>query len=291
MSAVAVVTDSTHYLPRQLVAEHGIEEVSLYVTLDGDQRRELDIADYADFYATLRAGTSMPTTSQPSIGDFLAAYEPLAAAGRDIVSMHISGGISGTVESARQAATQITESHPGRRVEVVDTRLVAGALAAAVLGTAVVAGSGADVDAVAARAREASREMSLMFALDTLEFLRRGGRIGGAQAWVGGALKVKPILTLSDDTGTLEPIERVRTASRAFARLQRELADRLDAGADGWVVQHIQAPGDAARLVEHGRELFGTEPAFVSEIGPVVGSYAGPGLLGVGALPAGLLAA
>ena len=291
MPAVAVVTDSTHYLPRELVAQHGIEEVSLYVTLDGDQRRERDIADYAEFYATLRAGTSMPTTSQPSIGDFLAAYEPLAAAGRDIVSMHISGGISGTVESARQAAAQITESHPGRRVEVVDTRLVAGALAAAVLGTAVVASSGADVDAVAARGREASREMSLMFALDTLEFLRRGGRIGGAQAWVGGALKVKPILTLSDDTGTLEPIERVRTASRAFARLQRELADRLDAGADGWVVQHIQAPDDAARLVAHGRELFGTEPTFVSEIGPVVGSYAGPGLLGVGALPARLLVA
>ena len=127
-----------------------------------------------------------------------------------------------------------------------------------------------------------------MFALDTLEFLRRGGRIGGAQAWVGGALKIKPILT--PRTTRLEPVERVRTAARAFARMV-ELADRLDAGADGWVVQHIQAPDDAARLVERGREIFGTEPAFMSEIGPVIGSYAGPGLIGVGALPAGLLVA
>ena len=151
MSAVAVVTDSTHYLPRHLVAEHGIEEVCLYVTLDGDQRRERDIADYADFYATLRAGTSMPTTSQPSIGDFLAAYEPLSAAGRDIVSMHISGGISGTVESARQAAAQITEaSRPagrGRRLAPA-----AGALAAAVLGRAPPRGRRGRSMPVAARA-------------------------------------------------------------------------------------------------------------------------------------------
>jgi len=291
MPPVAIVTDSTSYLPRDVIAAHDIHEVSLYVDDGSGQRPESGITDYVAFYDGLRAMTALPTTSQPSIGDFLAVYEPLAQAGRDIVSIHLSGGISGTVESARQAAAEHAERHKGSRVEVVDSRLASGALAAAILAGCAAAEAGGDVDAVAARAREASREMTLWFALDTLEFLRRGGRIGGAQAWVGGALKVKPILTLSDDTGTLEPIERVRTASRAFARLQRELADRLAAGADGWVVQHIQAPDDAARLVEHGRELFGTEPAFVSEIGPVVGSYAGPGLLGVGALPAGLLVA
>ncbi|MEP6953779.1 MAG: DegV family protein [Solirubrobacteraceae bacterium] len=289
MPAVAVVTDSTPYLPRELVAAHGIEEVSLYVT-DGDgQRRESDITDYVAFYDGLRAGTSLPTTSQPSIGDFLAVYEPLAQAGRDVVSVHLSGGVSGTVESARQAAAELAERHPGRRVEVVDSRLVAGAFGAVVLATAAAADGGRDVDGVAARAREASRETTIMFALDTLEFLRRSGRVGGAAAWVGGALKIKPILSLDDDTGTLEPVERVRTSGRAVQRLVDHLRDRHAAGAGAWVVQHIQAPRDAERLVARGREIFGTEPLLVSEIGPVIGAHAGPGLLGVGALPAALL--
>ncbi len=288
--AVAVVTDSTPYLPRELIAAHGIGEVSLYVSNGDGQQRESDITDYAAFYDGLRAMRSLPTTSQPSIGDFLAVFEPLAQAGRDIVSVHLSGGISGTVESARQAAAELAEHHAGRRVEVVDSRLACGALGAAVLAACAAAEAGADVDAVAARAREAAREMTLWFAVDTLEFLRRGGRIGGAAAWVGGALRIKPILSLDDDAGTLEPIERVRTAGRAFERLVDHMRDRHAAGADAWVVQHIQADEDADRLVARGREVFGCEPAFVSEIGPVIGAHAGPGLLGVGALPAALLA-
>ncbi|MGZ4275794.1 MAG: DegV family protein [Solirubrobacteraceae bacterium] len=289
MPPVAVVTDSTHYLPRELVAAGDIREVSLYVNDGNEHRRESEITDYGAFYAGLRAMTSLPTTSQPSIGDFLAVYEPLAQAGRDIVSIHLSGGISGTVESARQAAAELAERHPERRVEVIDSRLACGALGAAVLAAAAVAGAGGDVDAVAERGRVASREMELWFAVDTLEFLRRGGRIGGAQAWLGGALKIKPILSIDDETGELEAVERVRTAGRAFERMVEFLQERCDAGADGWVVQHIQAPDDAARLVERGRAIFGCEPAFVSEIGPVIGAHAGPGLLGVGGLPAALL--
>jgi DegV family protein with EDD domain len=286
---VAVVTDSTHYLPGELVSANEIHEVSLYVS-DGDgQRRESEIGDYRAFYDGLRAMTSLPTTSQPSIGDFLAVYEPLAEAGRDIVSVHLSGGISGTVESARQASAQLLERFPDRRVEVVDSRLACGALGAVVLAAAAVAGSGGDLDVVAGRTAEACRSMSLWFAVDTLEFLRRGGRIGGAQAWLGGALKIKPILTIDDQAGTLEPVERVRTAGRAFERMVEFLQERKDAGADGWIVQHIQAPGDAERLAERGRDIFGRDPAFVSEIGPVIGAHAGPGLLGVGGLPADLL--
>jgi DegV family protein with EDD domain len=143
MPQVAIVTDSTPYLPRDLVAAHGIEEVSLYVS-DGDgQRRESDITDYGAFYDGLRTMTSLPTTSQPSIGDFLAVYEPLAEAGGDIVSIHLSGGISGTVESARQAAEEIAGRRPGHRVEVVDTRLVAGGLGAVVMATSAGAGGSA----------------------------------------------------------------------------------------------------------------------------------------------------
>jgi DegV family protein with EDD domain len=286
MSQVAVVTDTTHYAPRTLLRDHDVHEVSLYVNHGDRHERESDMPDYDAFYQRLRELDQLPTTSQPSIGDFLEVYEPLAAAGRDIVSVHIAAGVSGTVESARQAAQEIAAKHPERRVEVIDSRTACGGLALCALAGEALARTGADVDAVAAHVREAVDAMRLWFAVDTLEFLRRGGRIGTAQAWLGGALKIKPILAVD---GEIQPVERVRTASRAFERMVDYLQARHDDGADGWVVQHIQAADQAERLVERGREIFGTEPVFVSEIGPVIGTHVGPGLLGVGGIPRGML--
>jgi DegV family protein with EDD domain len=154
------------------------------------------------------------------------------------------------------------------------------------LAACAAAAAGGDVEAVAEHTRVAREGLKMWFAVDTLEYLRRGGRIGSAQAWLGSALKIKPILTLDHE---IAPIERVRTSGRAFERMVEYLTARRDDGADGWVVQHIQAPDVAERLVERGREIFGSEPVFVSEIGPVIGAHAGPGLLGVGALPRTLL--
>ncbi|MEA2256476.1 MAG: fatty acid kinase fatty acid binding subunit, partial [Solirubrobacteraceae bacterium] len=245
-------------------------------------RREADIDDLDAFYAALGSAASMPTTSQPSIGDFLAVYEPLAADGLDIVSVHLAGGISGTVEAARQAGAELGALAPGRRVEVVDSELACGALGLVALAAAAAARDGADADAVVARAREARAATRLWFAVDTLEYLRRGGRIGTAQAWLGGALKIKPILSVD---GEIRPVERVRTSGRAFERMVEYLRSQAAAGSDGWVVQHIQAPDVAGRLVDRGREIFGCEPLFVSEVGPVIGAHVGPGLVGVGGLP------
>jgi DegV family protein with EDD domain len=288
MPEVAVVTDSTSYLPRELVAAHGIHEVSLYVTDGGGQRRELDIADYGRFYDDLRTATALPTTSQPSIGDFTTAYAPLAAAGRDVVSVHISGGISGTVESARQAAAEVAREHPGRRVEIVDSTVSAGALGLVALAAAGAARAGADLEAVLRATDAAIAAMRFWFAVDTLDYLRRGGRIGAAQAWLGGALKIKPILTLD---GEITPIERVRTSRRAFERMVEYMRARQADGADAWVVQHIRAADVAGQLVERGREVFSCEPAFVSEVGPVIGAHVGPGLVGFGGIPRALLGA
>ena len=286
MPEVAVVTDTTHYLPADLVAQRGVREVSLYVNDGERQQREADIADLDAFYDGLRAAASLPTTSQPSIGDFLAVYEPLVQGGRDVVSIHISGGISGTVEAARQAAAQLAEQGSGATIEVIDSRMACGALGLVVLAASAAATGGADLPAVAARAREAAEATRLWFAVDTLEYLRRGGRIGTAQAWLGGALKIKPILTLD---GEITPIERVRTSGRAFERMVEYMRSRNNDGADGWVVQHIQAPDVVERLLERGRDLYGSEPVFVSEIGPVIGAHVGPGLVGVGGLPRSLL--
>jgi DegV family protein with EDD domain len=143
---------------------------------------------------------------------------------------------------------------------------------------------GAETLAAAQRCREA---LEMWFAIDTLEYLRKGGRIGAAQAWLGSALQVKPILTLGEE---ITPVERVRTRRRAFERMVDYARQRRDDGADAWVVQHIQDPETAERLAEQGRELFGSEPLFISEIGPVIGAHVGPGLIGTGGVPATLLA-
>jgi DegV family protein with EDD domain len=286
MRTVAVVTDTTNYLPRALADGQGIHQVSLYVGWSGKPERELDMPGFDAFYERLRSDPETPTTSQPSIGDFLAVWEPLLDADRDIVSVHLAGGISGTCEAARQAREVLVERGLGERVEVVDGETACGGLGLLVLAGAAAARGGADRDAVVARVREARRALRMWFCLDTLEYLRRGGRIGKAQAWLGGTLKIKPILSLEYE---ITPVERVRTAGRAFERMVQYMHELHEAGADGWVVQHIQASEQAQRLVEHGRELYGSEPAFVSEVGPVIGTYTGPGLLGVGAIPRSLL--
>ncbi len=284
--SVAVVTDSTHYLPSDLVHEAGLHEVSLYVNQGGRLDREADLPNFDAFYAGLRSSSETPTTSQPSIGDFIEVYRPLVEAGHDIVSVHLGAGISGTCESARQAAAELAADGAQRRIEIVNSRSCAGGLGAIVLATAAAANAGQDVEQVTARANAATDDTKIWFALDTLEYLRRGGRIGTAQAWVGGALKIKPILTFDDG---VTPVERVRTDKRAFERMVEYLADRHADGADAWLVQHIRAPEQAERVIERGREIFGTDPMFCSEIGPVIGTYAGPGLIGVGGLHPELL--
>lgn len=285
MPPVAVVTDTTHYLPSELIADHAVHEVSLWVN-DGDRHeRESDMPDYHAFYERLRRSDSTPTTSQPSIGDFLDVYRPLVEAGHDIVSVHISGAISGTVESARQAAEEVTAG-TSRHVEIVDSGTACAGLGACVLAAAAAARTGRDAAATAARAREASEAVKLWFAIDTLEYLRRGGRIGTAQAWLGGALKIKPILTIDRE---IMPIERVRTSGRAMERLVAYLQDRKADGADGWFVQHIEAEEQAQALVERGREIFGSDPVAVSQVGPVIGTHTGPGLVGVCGVPSSLL--
>jgi DegV family protein with EDD domain len=286
MPSVAVVTDSTHYLPSELVASLGLHEVSLYVKLDDELRRESDMTDLPQFWERMRKGSVLPTTSQPSIGDFVACYEPLLAAGNDIVSIHLSAGISGTYDSALQARAQLAERGFEGRIEVLDSRTVCGGLGLELLAAAGRAGSGADLAAVAAHAEAARDSLRIWFALDTLEYLRRGGRVGGAQAWLGGALKIKPILSLES---TIEPVERVRTWGRAFERMVEYMRTLHADGADAWVIQHIQAPGEAQKLVERGREVFGCEPQFVSELGPVIGAHAGPGMIGVGGMPLAML--
>ena len=285
----AVVTDTTAYLPDEIVAEHGIERISLYIILGGEQRRESEIsaAEYADFYERLRSGDEVVTTSQPSVGDFISVYEPLLADGRDVVSIHLSAGISGTCEAALQAREQlVAQGTGGERIQVWDSRSACGGQGLMALAAANAAAAGASGEEAIAAVDRARDTLRMWFAIDTLEYLRRGGRIGAAQAWMGSALQIKPILTLEEE---ITPVERVRTRRRAFERMVEFARERKDAGADAWVVQHIHDPDTARRLVDECRQVFGSDPVFVSEVGPVIGAHIGPGLLGFGGLPRELL--
>jgi DegV family protein with EDD domain len=281
--SVAIVADTCHYLPSDLVAEQGIHEVSLYVHWPEGAQRESEITDYGAYYRRLGTDPVLPTTSQPSIGDFLAVYEPLLDAGRQIVSVHLAAGMSGTVHAAEQARDQLGDR--AGQVYVVDSATACGGEGLVILAAAAAARDGADGAAVAEHARQARAALKMWFAIETLEYLRRGGRIAGAQAWLGSALKIKPILTVESQ---ITPIERVRTFGRAFERLVDLLRSRAADGADAWMVQHIQAPDQAQELARRGTEIFGREPLVISQIGPVIGTHVGPGLLGTGAIPGSL---
>lgn len=280
---VAVVTDSTTYLPPELIERWGIERVSLYVGWDGDHRPEGEY-DLGEFYERLRGSDTLPSTSQPSVGDFLAHYEPLAAAGRDIVSVHIAAGLSGTCESARGAARVIEEKGLGR-VEVVDGRTGAGGLGCLVLAAAEAAARDRSLEQVIAEVGRTRESLEMWFCLDTLEYLRRGGRIGAAQALVGSALKIKPILTFGTE---IAPVGRVRTRKRALERMRAYLHELREREASAWFIQHAQSADEAEGLVVEGRAIFGTEPLFCTEVGPVLGAHLGSGLLvgGIGCSPA-----
>ena len=287
MPGIAVVTDTTHYLPAEVVDRHGIHEVSLYVNWSGRTDREADLPDYDAFYDSMRSAAALPSTSQPSVGDFLGVYEPLLERGDDVLSIHLSGAISGTVRAAEQARDALAERGIApERILVLDSETGCAGHGLMAVAAANAAAGGADLAGAADAARRVRGTMRILFAVDTLEYLRRGGRIGAAQAWVGSALKIKPILSIDRE---IVPIERVRTAGRAFERMVDLLRERRDAGADVFFVQHIQAHDVAERLAERGRAIYGRDPEFVSEIGPVIGAHVGPGLFGVTGLESSVL--
>ena len=276
----AIVCDTTSYLPESLLEDRGIQQISLYVSLGGEQRREREIGDYGAFFERLRASDSGATTSQPSIGDFIDVYGPLLEAGRTIISIHLAAGISGTYESALQSRQRlIEEGRGGERIHVIDSRTGCGGMGMLILAAAAAVDAGETPEQIVERVGAARERLRMWFAIDTLEYLRKGGRIGAARAWMGSALQIKPILTLDDE---ITPVERVRTRKRVFERLVQYAHELQDVGNDAWVVQHIRDPEGAQRLVERCREVMGSEPLFVSEIGPVIGAHTGPGLLGVG---------
>ncbi|MCP2260151.1 EDD domain protein, DegV family [Streptoalloteichus tenebrarius] len=280
---VAVVTDSTAYLPEGLTERYHVRVVPLHVTV-ADQAR-LEGVDLGPAELAEALGRRRPVrTSMATPAELAATYRHALDSGADgVVSVHLSGALSGTFESARAAADQVAPD----RVRVVDSRSTAMGLGFAVLAAAIAAGAGADVRRAARVATEVAARTRTLFCLETLEWLRRGGRIGAAQALLGTALSIKPLLHVED--GRIVPLEKVRTSSRAEARLLDRAVEAAGDGPVAVAVHHLGTPERAERVAGQMRErLPRLRDCFVSEVGAVVGAHTGPGALGIVVLPGGL---
>jgi DegV family protein with EDD domain len=280
---VAVVTDSTAYFPEDLARKHDVTVVPLQVVLGGKAYDEgVDVAS-EQVAEALRAHVPV-STSRPSPATFLDVYRAAAERGATgIVSVHLSADMSGTHQSAVLAARDAPV--PTR---VVDSRTLGMALGYAVATAADRAAAGASVDDVARAAEDRAQASSAFFYVDTLEHLRRGGRIGAAQALLGSALMVKPLLHLVD--GRIAPLEKVRTSSRAIARLEEVAVDRAAAASEAvdLAVQHLSSMDRATALADRLRQrVERIGELHVCEVGAVVGAHVGPGMLAVVVSPRG----
>lgn len=273
MPRVAVVTDSTAYLPDGVADKHGITVVPLHVVLGGWSGRETLEVSPADVAAALGERRVQVTTSRPTPGQLAAAYR---ATGADqVVSVHLSSALSGTVDSARLAARHVA---PGIDARVVDSGSIAMGLGFDVIAAAEAARDGAGLDEVVKAAETA--DTTTLFYVDTLEHLRRGGRVTATSALVGAALAVKPLLVVRD--GQIALLEKVRTFSKALTRLKELVVEAAGDGVVEIAIHHLAAPERAAQLEAEVRDaLPRLSQLYVSEVGAVVGAHAGPGLLGV----------
>ncbi|MGY1642050.1 DegV family protein [Geodermatophilus sp. SYSU D00703] len=280
--SVAVVTDSTAYLPPRLVEQYSVEVVPLYVVLAGHSGREGAEIGPADVARALGVRGQTVSTSRPTPGDFVSAYRRRLAEGAErIVSVHLSAELSGTVDAARLAAAQVGE----HIVTVVDSRSAAMGSGFAVVAAARAAAAGEDAATVAAAARETATATRTLFVVDTLEHLRRGGRIGAAASMIGTALAVKPVLHVAE--GRVVPLEKVRTTARALSRLVQRGVEATDGGPVSVAVHHLAAPERAERLAADLRDrLPGLRELYVSELGAAIGAHVGPGAVGLVVAPA-----
>jgi DegV family protein with EDD domain len=276
--AVRIVTDSTADLPLSFAHDLGISVVPLSVIFGDEVFREgIDIS-HDLFYEKLVRGKVLPTTSAPSVGDFLEVYEPLLKETDEIASIHISSKLSATCSNAQQAAQILADR--GARIEVIDSQVVSLGLTFVTLAAARAAREDGDIEHIKAAVDSTIERLRIFFMLDTLEYVRRGGRIGRARAFLGAVLRVKPLLSLRD--GEIHPEERVRTKAHAMDRLF-QIATSYPNVREA-AIGYSTNPQDAHDFEQRLAEVMPHVNIWVTRVGPVIGTHAGPGVLGLGLL-------
>lgn len=278
MSKFAIVTDSTAFLPAELVRKHNLT-VTPQVLIWGEEtfRDGVDIQP-DEFYNRLKTAKVMPSTSQVSPADMQSAFQGLVDQGFDVLGIFISSKLSGTWQSAVQGRDMMGGA--GGKVTLVDSQSTAMALGFQVLAAARAMESGASLKECAAFAEKAHERTGVFFAVDTLEFLHRGGRIGGAQRFIGSALNLKPILALKE--GKVEGVERIRTKSKAHDRVVELVVEQVKGKSNiRLATLHANAVEDAKKLLDRASSELSPVEALLTELSPVVGTHAGPGTVGL----------
>lgn len=274
---VRIISDTTAVLPQNIAQKYNIGVAPQIIIFGDEEYREMEELSYVDFMQKLKSSPVLPRTSAPAPSDLEALYRPIVTAGDAILSIHPSSELSGTVRSASIAA----RSFPGADIRIIDTRTIAGPLARIVEAAAQWAAAGLDADAIEARVRDLMARQRIYFLVDTLEYLQKGGRIGGAAAFVGSILQLKPILTLED--GRVEPVERQRTMKKAFLRLKQIILAQSARGAEARLtVMHSEAPEIAQRLAAELSAELGTDDVLMMNLAPAIVTHAGPGAIAAG---------
>jgi DegV family protein with EDD domain len=274
MSKIAVVTDSTAYIPNELVKAHHISVVPLVLIWEEKTYRDGVDIQPAEVYARLKTAKTLPTTSQPTVGDMQNAFQELIDQGFEVLGMFISAKLSGTLQSALQAREALGTS--GEKVHILDSNATAMAMGFPVLAAARAAEAGAGIKDCIAVADEACQHVGVYFVVETLEFLHRGGRIGGAARFIGSALNLKPILELKD--GRIEARDRVRTKSKALDRVMELVGEQVKGKSKIRLsTLHANAEQEANDLLNRASAEFGAIESILTSVSPVVGVHAGPG--------------
>jgi DegV family protein with EDD domain len=286
MSRIAIVTDSSAYLPPELITRYGIHVMPLYVHFGEETFRDGVDLRAAAFYEKLKRAKILPTTSQPSAGDFMALYRRLVQQVDAVVSIHVTSKLSGTVASALAArkalqaeAAERGDPHP--EIHVVDSLLATGALGLLVTAMARMAeDAGSSAQKMVRSAEALIPRMTVAFVVDTLEYLRKGGRIGGAAALLGSLIQIRPILHL--DRGRIDVLEKVRTAKKAMRRLMRIMEERMGRGAPVHAaILHANRPDEAEELRQKVAGRLDCSELIVCELSPAIGAHVGPGAVGL----------
>ena len=278
MSKVAIVTDSTAYIPPDLLKQYNIT-VAPQVLIWGDETFQdgVDIQP-DDFYRRLETAKVMPTTSQVSPATMKTIFEKLVAEGYDVLGIFLSAKLSGTMQSAIQARDMLANA--ADKIVFVDSYTTAMAMGFHVLTAARLAQSGAGLDECRKLAEEARKHTGVYFVVDTLEFLRRGGRIGGAQALLGSALNIKPLLALED--GRIESVEKIRTKGKALDRLVEIVVEKVAGRTPVRIATlHANAEAEARAVLEAATARLDPVEKFLTSVSPVIGTHAGPGTVGL----------
>jgi len=276
---IKIVADSTAYLPESYVRQHDIRIVPLYVRFGQEVFREGVELSHEEFYAKLKEAPELPSTSQPSLGDFYTVFKELADAGHEILTLTISTKLSGTWDSAMAARAMLPDAH----IEVIDSLSTSAGLQLMVEAAVQAVEEGASLQEAADLIESIKPKMHVLFVVDTLEYLAKGGRIGNAKAFLGTLFKVKPILFLHE--GAIEPLEQVRSKSKAQGRMVDLIAEYMDGNEPQarLVVTGALVPDEVEFVKTALMERLGCcEPACAS-VGPVIGTHTGPGVVGVAA--------